>query len=267
MAMSMRFEGLEPAYSSGDSIKIKLQFENTGPSPVTLNQRFAPGANHARPALREIFFEVKGPKGSLPFLPKIRIDEAKPSDLKPLAPGSFVASREVDLARSFDLSGPGTYEVQAFYESRSGEEVLKLATGPRSFRITKVEVGSTKKFACPELPEVSFHYPIFKGWEPRLENAEPGRGCVVVFKNPTLKQYELARQLRVTKHSGDTKLEKTLRNPAGIPYHLELQSEHATILFLGKAPVLVEIHGEELREGFDLGMLTREIIASFATAD
>lgn len=114
-SVQLSFSPTSATVPAGEPVRGRLSVRNDGAAPVWLNRRFLWNAGHARPFYREVWFTVRGPDAAeLPFTCKVRAGAATAEDYALLGPGEQL-TEDVELSQCFDLSQPGTYEVQAHY--------------------------------------------------------------------------------------------------------------------------------------------------------
>ncbi|MET0817907.1 MAG: hypothetical protein ABWZ67_10135 [Solirubrobacteraceae bacterium] len=98
------------------TIPVHVRIRNDGEAPVRVARRLAVGYRDADG--RELFAEVHPPGSDELVSRQTKLydrDPAKPEEYVPLAPGEELAT-DFDLIRWYALPGPGSYELQVFYE-------------------------------------------------------------------------------------------------------------------------------------------------------
>jgi hypothetical protein len=98
------------------TIPVHVRIRNDGDAPVRVARRLAVGYRDADG--RELFAEVHPPGSDELVSRQTKLydrDPAKPEEYVPLAPGEELAT-DFDLIRWYGLPGPGSYELQVFYE-------------------------------------------------------------------------------------------------------------------------------------------------------
>jgi hypothetical protein len=95
---------------------VRVRLRNAGPEPLVVCRRLAVG--YRRSDGRELFADVFAP-GSDEVVSRMTklYDRDPPSvdDYGPLAPGEELAT-EFDLLRWYGLPGPGSYDLEVYYE-------------------------------------------------------------------------------------------------------------------------------------------------------
>lgn len=98
------------------TIPVHVRIRNDGEAPVRVARRLAVGYRDTDG--RELFAEVHPPGSDELVSRQTKIydrDPAKPEEYVPLAPGEELAT-DFDLIRWYALPGPGSYDLQVFYE-------------------------------------------------------------------------------------------------------------------------------------------------------
>ena len=94
---------------------VTLRLSNVSKKPLVVNARLAVNDVAEPAAFREVTFTVaRAGQPPLPFRLDIKIGAATARDARRLPPGAAV-TKTVDLAKYFELSGAGSYTVQAEY--------------------------------------------------------------------------------------------------------------------------------------------------------
>lgn len=106
--------------------RVDVRLRNAGSEPLIVCRRLAVGYRETDG--RELFAEVYAP-GSTELVSEMTKlydrDPPAPSDYSPLAPGESLAT-SFDLLRWYAVPGPGSYELEVFYEG-DGEGAPRVA--------------------------------------------------------------------------------------------------------------------------------------------
>jgi hypothetical protein len=95
---------------------VDVRLRNAGDGPLVVCRRLAVGYRASDG--RELFAEVYAPGSGEPVSRMTKIydrDPPSPGDYGPLAPGEELAT-SFDLLRWYGVPGPGSYELEVFYE-------------------------------------------------------------------------------------------------------------------------------------------------------
>lgn len=121
--LSLTLDQTSDAASAGPRATIRLR--NTGGTPETVNKRFALNYSDAAGYECEVKLFIQNRAGEeLPFTARVNIGDPADRHFTELAPGQSV-EREFDLARTYDVSTPGSYTIQALYQNGTNP-----STGP-----------------------------------------------------------------------------------------------------------------------------------------
>lgn len=119
---ALRLELLVPGepLRRADPAPVTVTLINTGPSPMLVNHRMAPG--YVDSDSREVYFDVDGDYG------RCKYERNAPTldDFRPLGAGARI-SAQIDLLGWYRLRQPGSYRVVAHY--RCDEEWVDPPAG------------------------------------------------------------------------------------------------------------------------------------------
>lgn len=106
-------------FKPGKPVPGKLVLRNAGDEPMLVNGRLVINKPFAPAPFRDVYFNLVNPAGEqAEFLLKINVGEPGSQDFTELAPGES-AERPFELDTYYLLEQPGTYAVQATYESHA----------------------------------------------------------------------------------------------------------------------------------------------------
>jgi hypothetical protein len=97
--------------------RATIQLKNTGDAALIVNKRFALNYGDAAGYECEIKLFIRNSSGDeLPFTSRVNIGDPADRHFAELAPGQSL-EREFDVARTYDVSSPGSYTIQALYQN------------------------------------------------------------------------------------------------------------------------------------------------------
>ena len=153
--MSLRISGsVEAGAAWPHTCPVEVRLRNEGSEPLVVCRRLAIGYRESDG--RELFADVH-PPGSEEVVSRTKKiydrDPPPPEDYVPLSPGKELTG-SFDLLRWYALPGPGSYELEIFYEGdgRGAPAVEGILRGVhRSGRLT-FQLPIASSFACDQPP-------------------------------------------------------------------------------------------------------------------
>jgi hypothetical protein len=115
----------QAAYSAPARPRATIRIANSGAAALIVNKRFALNYSDAADYECEVKFFIRNSAGDeLPFTSRVNIGDPADRHFVELGSGQGL-EREFDLARTYDVSGPGRYTIQALYQNQTDP-----STGP-----------------------------------------------------------------------------------------------------------------------------------------
>ena len=109
----------QTAYRAPARPRATIRITNAGAMPQVVNKRFALNYGDAAGYECEVKLFIRNSAGDeLPFTARVNIGDPTDRHFVELGPGQSL-EREYDLARTYDLTAPGRYTIQALYQNET----------------------------------------------------------------------------------------------------------------------------------------------------
>jgi len=133
----------QSAYRAPAQPRATIRLANAGDAAVIVNKRFALNYSDAASYECEIKLMIHTSAGDeLPFAARVNIGDPADRHFTELAPGQSLA-REYALERTYDVSAPGRYTIQALYQNQTDPSIGPAWKGELMSNTIAFEVAST----------------------------------------------------------------------------------------------------------------------------
>ena len=121
--------------------RATIRLVNAGDAAIIVNKRFALNYSDAAAYECEIKLMIHNPAGDeLPFTSRVNIGDPADRHFAELGPGQSLA-REYALERTYDVSAPGRYTIQALYQNQTDPSIGPAWKGELTSNTVTFEVA------------------------------------------------------------------------------------------------------------------------------
>ena len=113
----------QTAFQAPAHPRATIRLTNSGAAAEIVNKRFALNYSDAAPYECEVKLMIRNSAGDeLPFAARVNIGDPADRHFAELGPGQSLA-REYALERTYDVSAPGRYTIQALYQNQTDPSI------------------------------------------------------------------------------------------------------------------------------------------------
>ena len=113
----------QTTYPAPAQPRATIRLKNTGDAAQIVNKRFALNYSDAASYECEVKLFIRNSAGDeLPFAARVNIGDPADRHFAELGPGQSLA-REYALERTYDVSAPGRYTIQALYQNQTDPSI------------------------------------------------------------------------------------------------------------------------------------------------
>lgn len=131
----------QSAYRAPAQPRATIRLTNAGDAAEIVNKRFALNYSDAAPYECEIKLMIHNGAGDeLPFTSRVNIGDPADRHFAELAPGQSLA-REYALERTYDVSSPGRYTIQALYQNQTDPSIGPAWKGELTSNVVAFDIA------------------------------------------------------------------------------------------------------------------------------